>query len=214
VNSLALNFGLSAPMGKFKSTQLDTNEIGPGNNGQVVSLSFVHLAKNNFGLTLSGFLSRNELNTSPITEKYHSYTDSLWVADKAEWRSLGIQLGLIYLKEINDFSIYGKLNAGYLTLRYPELKIAVHSNNYLQFEGGSSDALGFGGSAGIGYTVLENLKAHFDLGYVYASCKYSEVLVQGEEPAVGFPKKVSMTRRNVKQNYQTIFVTLGMSYWF
>lgn len=214
MNGLSLNIGLSAPVGKFSSTVLDTNQIGPGNNGQVVGLNFIHIAKNNFGIALSGFIARNDLNASPITAKYHSYTDSVWSADRAEWRCAGVNLGLIYLKEINDFSVYGKISGGYLTLKYPELKIAVSSNYYLKFEAASADALSLGGSVGIGYTVLENLKVNLEMSYVHAKCNYNEVLILGEEPAVGFPKKISMTRRNVKQNYQTIFATLGMSYWF
>lgn len=213
-NAITLSLGLSAPVGKFKSTDLDTNEIGPANNGQGVGLNFVHRANNNFGIALSGFFARNELNSSPITEKFKRHTDSVWLADKAEWRAMGIQLGLFYLKEINDFSLYGKLSAGFLTLKYPDLKIAVSSSNYLQFEAASADALSLGASVGIGYTLLENLNVTMDATYVHAYCNYNEVLVLGEEPAVGFPKKISMTKRNVKQTYQTIFISLGMTYWF
>lgn len=215
LNNLSLFIGLSNPVGKFKDEQLDTNEIGPAKNGQVIGLGFTHLFNSNFGITLNGFFANNELNAAPITAKYKSYTDSTWNASKAYWRSYGVNFGVIYHKElIKDLSFNAKINAGYMSLIYPDVKLSVSSANFLQFQSVTSDAVSFGGGIGFGYRILEGLNMNLEMNYLQALVKYNEVLVQGEEPSTPFNKKISLTKRNIKQHYQTVFFNLGLSYWF
>lgn len=215
LNNLSLFIGMSNPIGKFKSEQLDTNEIGPAKNGQVIGIGFTHLIKPNFGITLNGFFANNELNAAPITSKYNSYTDSVWNASKAYWRSYGVNFGVIYHKElIKDLSFNAKLNAGYMSLIYPDVKLSVSSSNFLQFQSVTSDAVSFGGGVGFGYKILEGLNVNLEMNYLQALVKYNEILVQGEEPATPFNKKISLTKRDIKQHYQTVFFNLGLSYWF
>lgn len=214
-NCLALFIGMSNPVAKFKSEQLDTNEIGPAKNGQVIGLSFTHLTRSNFGIILSGFFANNELNAVPITAKYKSHTDSVWNASKAYWRSYGVNFGLIYHKElVKDLSFNMKMNMGYMSLIYPDVKLSVSSSNYIQFQSVTADAISYGGGIGLGYRILEGLNATLEMNYLQASVKYNEVLIQGEEPSTPFNKKISLTKRDIKQQYQTVFFNLGLAYWF
>ena len=214
VNHISLCVGMSAPVGKFNKEILDTNEIGPGLNGQMVALGFTHLVKNNLGFHMNAFYSNNELNSKPITEKYKYNTDSNWMAEKAYWRSFGMSFGLLYYKEINDFTVFAKINAGYISLKYPELKLINHADNYLKYQAVTSDAVSFGGGLGASYKLNENLNVNFEVNYLQATCKYSEILILGEEPGIVASKKLSITKRDIKQTYQNVFASLGMSYWF
>ena len=213
-NCLTFFGGLAYPVGKFSSTELDTNEIGPANAGQLGKIHFTHRTKKDGVVGLSCFYSVNPLNTSPITDKYKYNTDSVWTADKAQWRAFGVQLSVGYHKMINnDISFYGNILAGYISLKYPEVTLRVSSFQYLKFNTVTADALSFGGEIGMNYRLFESLGAVINLAYVQSNCKFNEVLIQGESPLTN-SKKVSQTIRNVKQSYQNVFVSLGVNYWF
>lgn len=213
-NTCYLKIGGSIPVGKFEKQKLDTNEIGPGMPGQMIDIGFSHHTNKNLGITVNGFYAQNELNTVPILAKYKASTDSVWHADKAYWRSVGINVGVFVFKEVNDFLFFAKLNAGYLSLKHPELKLDINSAYYLNYQTVSSDALSFGGGAGLSYKLLENLNLVAEISYLQARCKFNEVLIIGEEPGTPYPKKISITQRDVIQNYQNIFTSIGLSYRF
>ncbi len=213
-NSFSIHVGISSPTGNFKKTKLDTNDIGPGKTGQIVSLQFTHMLKKNFGIFFNGFFSNNELNSVPLTTKYKYNTDSTWTAGKANWQSFGASVGLMYYKEFKDISFFGKINGGYLSLKYPPLSLSMHSVYTLNYQTVTSDAVSFGGGIGFGYKLFEDLNAIFEVDYLQATCKYNEVLIIGEQPGVTVPQTVSITKRDVKQTYQNIFITLGLSYSF
>lgn len=213
-NTAYLKIGMSLPVGEFEKIKSDTNTIGPGMPGQFVDIGFSHYAKKNVGINVNGFYAQNEVNTVPIRTKYLQKTDSDWVADKAYWRAIGINVGVLTYKELNDFLIFAKLNVGYLSLKHPELKLSISSLNYLQYQAVSSDAISVSASIGGSYKILENLDLTMEFSYLRAKCKFSEVLIQGEEPTTSFPKKISITQRDVIQKYQSVFSSIGLSYRF
>lgn len=218
-NSLSVYIGLSNPVGKFLNENLDTNEIGPAKKGQTIGLGFTHLIKRKYGIFLNAFYANNELNTQPVTAKYKTYTDSVWSASRSYWQSYGINFGYIFhyqfkSESLKDLSFNTKLNGGYMSLIYPDVKLSVSSSNYLQFEKVTADALSFGAGIGISYRVLEDLNVIAELNYLQSKVKYNEILVQGEAPATPYNKKISLTKRDITQNYQAVFFNLGLSYWF
>lgn len=213
-NLVYFGFGLSAPVGKFNNEILDTNEIGPGMNGAMATIGLTHFLNKNFGFNVNALYSNNELNTKPITSKYKNNTDSIWTANTVYWRSFGISFGLVYMKEFNDFSFFAKASGGYLSLKYPDLKLTNHSNNYLQVESVTADAFSFGGGIGGGYKLNENLNLSLEINYIQANFKYNEILILGETPGTTFNNKVSITKRDVKQSYQCVLITLGLGYLF
>jgi hypothetical protein len=213
-NTAYFKIGMSLPIGEFEKNKIDTNGVGPGMPGQIVDIGFSHFAKKNIGINVSGFYAQNEVNTVPIRAKYKQKTDSDWVADKAYWRAIGINVGILTYKELNDFLIFAKLNMGYLSLKHPELKLSISSLNYLQYQTVSSDAISLSASIGGSYKILENLDLTMEFSYLRAKCKFSEVLILGEEPTSGFPKKISITQRDVIQKYHSIFSSIGLSYRF
>jgi hypothetical protein len=214
-NCLSFFGGLASPQGKFAKRELDTNEIGPAILGQVGMISFTHRAKNGVVAGLNCFFSVNSLNTGPITDKYFFHTDSVWTADKASWRAFGIHLSLGYHKIFSeDVSVYAKLNAGYISLKYPEVTLSVSSSQYYKFNTATADAISYGATAGINYRLFESLGASFEVTYIQSNCKFNEILVQGESPATPVNKKISRTLRDIKQPYQDLFISLGVNYWF
>jgi hypothetical protein len=218
-NNLSLYIGLSNPVGKFQSENLDTNEIGPAKKGQAIGLGFTHLIKRNYGIILNAFYASNELNTQPVTAKYKTYTDSVWSASRVNWQSYGINFGYIFhyqfkSESLKDLSFNTKLNGGYMSLIYPDVKLSVSSSNYLQFEKVTADAFSIGAGIGLGYRVLQDLNVIVELNYLQARVKYNEILVQGETPATPYNKKISLTKRDITQQYQTVFLNAGLSYWF
>lgn len=218
-NNIYLYLGLSNPIGKFQNEKLDTNEIGPAKNGQTIGLGFTHLIKKNYGIFLNAFYATNELNSQPITAKYKTYTDSVWNASRSYWRSYGVNFGYIFhyqfqSESLKDLSFNTKLNGGYMSLVYPDVKLSVSSSNYLQFEKVTADAFSFGAGIGLSYRVLQDLNVIVELNYLQSKVKYNEILIQGEAPATPFNKKISMTKRDITQQYQTVFLNAGLSYWF
>jgi hypothetical protein len=214
-NCLSLFGGLASPQGKFSSN--DTSSIGPGILGTLGQLSFTHRTSDGILLGLTCFYAMNQLNTGPITDKYKLYNDSNWHAEKASWRAFGIHASIGYHKIFSeDFSLYVKANIGYLSLKYPELKVFVNGSQYYKFNTATSDALSYGGTFGLNYRLFESLGAAIEVSYIHATCKYSEILVQGEMPVGnGQPtKKISKTLRDVKQDYSNVFMSLGVNYWF
>ncbi len=213
-NCLSFFGGLAYPVGKFSSTQLDTNEIGPANAGQVGHIHFTHRHKSDLTIGINCFYSVNPLNTSPITDKYTYNTDSIWVADKAQWRAFGIHASIGYHKNLSrDLSIYGNVMAGYVSLKYPEVTLRVNSFQYLKFNTATADAFSVRFEAGLNYLLFESLGAELNVSYIHSRCKFNEVLIQGESPFTT-SKKVSQTLRDVKQTYQNVFISLGVNYWF
>jgi hypothetical protein len=213
-NCLSFFAGLAYPVGPFNQTHLDTNQIGPAVLGQAARIHFTHNVKKELIVGVSCFYSVNQLNTKPITEKYKYNTDSVWTADQAQWRAFGIHLSLGFHKRFNDdVSVYGNIYAGYLSLKYPEVTLRVSSFQYLKFNTATSDAVSFGLGAGVNYRLFQSLGASANISFIQAHCTYHEILIQGESPFT-ISKRVSQTLRNVNQNYQNVFVTLGVNYWF
>ncbi len=214
-NSISVFAGGAFPVADFNRRTLDTNEIGPAIAGAVAGLNFTHLNKKGILYGLSCFLSNNELNTVPITSKYMYHSDSVWKADKANWRAFGVNLSIGYYKIFSeDLSMYAKFNAGYLSLKYPEVTLSVSSSQYLKFNSATADAFSFGATAGINYRLFQSLGAALEISYLQANCKFNEILVIGETPAIPTNKKVSQTMRDVKQKYQNVFISVGVNYWF
>lgn len=216
-NCISFFGGLASPLGKFSKQTVDTNEIGPAMMGSLAQLSFAHSTREGLLIGLNCFYSVHQLNTDPITEKYHLSTDSNWKADKTNWRAFGIHLSLGYHKIFSDdISVYVKANVGYISLRYPELHLYVNTSQYLKFNTATSDAVSYGATIGFNYRLFQSLGAAVEVSYVQANCKYNEILIQGETPTgVGQPtKKISKTLRDVKQSYQNVFISLGVNYWF
>jgi opacity protein-like surface antigen len=214
-NSITIFAGGAWPVGNFNRTELDTNEIGPGKAGAAAGINFTHLSKNGLIFGLNAFLSNNELNTGPITNKYLYHSDSVWTADKANWRAFGIHLSIGYHKVFSeDLMVYAKINAGYISLKYPEVTLRVSSSQYLKFNSSTADAISYGAAAGINYRLFESLGASLEISYLQANCKFNEIIVIGEAPATPINKKITQTKRDVKQSYQNVFVTAGVNYWF
>jgi hypothetical protein len=214
-NSITIFAGGAWPVGNFNRRDLDTNEIGPGKAGVAAGMNFTHMSKNGLLFGLNAFISNNELNTEPITNKYLYHSDSVWKADKANWRAFGIHLSVGYHKVFSeDLMVYAKINAGYISLKYPEVTLRVSSSQYLKFNSSTADAISYGAAAGVNYRLFESLGASFEISYLQANCKFNEIIVIGEAPAIPINKKITQTKRDVKQSYQNVFVTAGVNYWF
>lgn len=214
-NSISVFASGAWPVGNFNRKTLDTNEIGPALTGAAAGLNFTHMSKNGLAVGLNCFLSTNELNTEPITNKYLYHSDSVWKADKANWRAFGIHLSIGYHKVFSeDLLMYAKINAGYLSLKYPEVTLSVSSYQYLKFNSSTADAISIGAALGINYRLFQSLGAALEISYLQANCKFNEILVIGEAPSTPTNKKISQTLRDVKQSYQNVFISAGVNYWF
>lgn len=213
-NGISLSIGSALPIGKFAKETLDTNEIGPGKPGYLICLGFSHYAKKNIGFDMRAFYANNELNSTPIAEKYAYHTDSLWRPEKANWIAYGINIGFLLRKEFKYFTVFGRVSAGYATLKYPDLKLSVSSKNYIQFQSVNADAISIGLGGGLSYEILKGLDLILNMDYNHAKFKYNEILFIGETPNGLSTKKVSGTKRDVEQLYQNIYSTLGLCFWF
>lgn len=213
-NCLSFFAGLAYPVGRFNDRDLDTNEIGPATLGQMARIHFTHSNKRDITFGVNCFYSVNQLNTEPITQKYKLNTDSVWKADNAQWRAFGVHLTVGVHKRItNDISVYGNIYAGYLSLKYPEVTLRVSSFQYLKFNSATADAVSYGLGLGANYRLFQSLGASVNVSLIQAHCTYNEILIQGESPFTT-SGKVSQTLRKVKQDYQNVFVSLGVNYWF
>jgi hypothetical protein len=161
------------------------------------------------------FFAQNQLNTDPLRRYYKSLIDSAWLAEKATWRAFGFQIAGGYSKEFGDFLLSARVQAGVTTLIHPQFKLYTHSTNYREYQKVSTDGITYGGGISAGYRLLEDLHMMLDVSFINGRFNYKEILIIGEEPTLsGFPKRISQTKRDVKQDYQNLMINVGLSYRF
>jgi len=214
-NAAFISMGFANPVGEFAGSKLEADDVGPGMNGFSLGAGFIHYMKKYLGADLRLIYAQNELNSLPFRSQLQQKTDSVWKAEKANWRAFGINLGFIVHKEIKDFDFYARVSAGYTSLRYPDVKLFINADNYISYQSVTDDALSFGFGGGLTYTILEGVDVLANVDYLHSTFKYSEVLFIGEESGSGnFKNKISGTKRDVKKTYQNLFISLGLRYWF
>lgn len=213
-NQFSLLGGYHLPLGEFSDPNTPTSSIGPGVNGYLVQAGFTHLHYSHFLIGLHAFYAQNEVNTLPSTTALFNSTDSTWTAERAYWKSFGIQIGAGYhltLKDLN-FSIRG--NAGFITLIHPQIKYSISSQNYRTYQSTSSDAIVFGGAVSAGYRVLEDLFVNVEIGYMRSKNTFNEILIIGEDPYATPNKRFTLTQRDVERSYENLSLLIGLSYRF
>jgi len=215
LNSFSFLVGYAIPVGKFAQVNSDSGNIRPGIIGQNIQLAYHYHGKKNFILGMHVFFAQNQINTNPLRSYYKSLIDSAWLSEKAVWRAYGIQVAGGYSKEVKDFLFSVRIQAGFATLVHPQFKLYTNSSNYREYQKVATDAITYGAGFSAGYKLLEDLYITADVSFINGRFNFKEVLIQGEEPsASGFPKRISQTKRNVKQEYQNLMLNIGLSYRF
>ncbi len=212
-NAFFAGLGFAKPTGKF-SNGSDTNYIGPGKNGYLLRAGFVHHFHKNVGFDVNVFYTQNEWNSLPAIKRMESYTDSVWKANKAYWKAIGLQIGFIIRKEIQDFDVYARVSGGYTSLKYPQAMLRVSSKYFTETQSVNADAISLSAGTGVYYKILETVDVFFHTEIYSSTHKFKEILYLGERPGGLFVNKTSITKRDVRVTYSNLFSILGLRYRF
>ena len=175
-SSISLSFGPSFPIGSYGTKEIKSSSTGFAKTGTALNISFSHLVKQNWGLSLTAFGQRNNYDTKamedafadpkfsgllifsnsiPIPNPNPSYTTyPNWKFEKDSWWIGGLMAGGFMQfpsRFSQDFLFTIKAQVGAVYVESPETKgVSVTDTVIASFSQSGSQGMGFSYTLGAG----------------------------------------------------------------
>ena len=175
-NSISISVGPAFPIGSYGNKEIKSSSTGFAKTGPALNISFSHLIKENWGLSLTAFGQRNNYDTEAMADAFASQnfygplvfssnfpppnptptytTYPNWEFEKDEWWIGGLMAGgyMQFPSQFSqDFLFTIKAQAGAVYVESPETKgVSATDTLIASFSQSGSQAIGFSYSIGAG----------------------------------------------------------------
>lgn len=213
---VGLNFGLSNPLGDYKSTDPESEDAGYAKSGLCYDLSFGYKIGKNFGIAAMIRRQSNKFNEeelqSSIDEFNAIFDPYAHVSIATEPWKVGVYMAGGYgsFQLTDKLSFESRVLIGLMSAKSPELVVTWTTTD--PFEPGGTEiqssengsAFAFGIGAGLKMNVSERICLLFNLDYISATPEFKDVKYIDETGEVEM--------FDFDQSITTVNVGLGIGY--
>lgn len=209
-NQINFSIGPSFGVGDFGDNHNSNKDAGFAGAGANLYLYYSHQFIKKVGLGIKWFGNSNKYDTDPAIKELNSSTGTLWTTSDSYWSTGGFLIGITFQilaseRIIVDFRVLG----GYVYSTSPECKFSVQNqpNIWVKMVSASTGVDGYDIGAGFTYLFHPRWGLNINLDYMLAVFRYDKVFVTSYD---GTTHHVN----NVKQPFEILNLTIGISFYF